>query len=92
MVMALALVLSLCATSDAMAQSGYIRIPQGYRMVPQYPQRYVPRYAPRYQPVPRNPWGAPRSFNVTTPGGLNVFVNPFNGRGSVNFRGIRIGF
>ncbi|MFO0203635.1 MAG: hypothetical protein ACK528_10965 [Alphaproteobacteria bacterium] len=88
-VMALALALCACAASHAEAQTGYIRIPQGYRVIPNYPQRYVaPRYVPRYQPVPS--WG--RSLNVTTPRGLNVHVNPYNGRGAINFRGFRIGF
>ncbi len=90
----LALVVFACAAPDAMAQSRYNRVPQGYRVIPQYPQRYVPqhyvqRYAPRYQP---SPWAMPRPINVTTPNGVNIFVNPVNGRGSVNFRGFRIGF
>lgn len=91
-VMALALVLSACATSNAMAQSGRIRIPQRYRVIPQQPQRYAPqRLSPRYQP---SPWVRPQPLpiNVTTPNGINIFVNPVNGRGSVNFRGFRIGF
>jgi hypothetical protein len=87
-------VLSVCTASEASAQTGYMRLPQGYRMTPQPPQRYAPqyhapRYTPRYQP---SPWARPRAFNVTTPNGVNVFVNPVNGRGSVNFRGFRIGF
>lgn len=90
LLVALALVLCACAAPDAMAQNGRIRVPQGYRVVPQYSQRYVPpRYAPLYHP---SPWARPLPINVTTPNGVNIFVNPVNGRGSVNFRGFRIGF
>ncbi len=82
------LALCACTASDASAQTRYGRAPRGYHVVPQY--RY---YTPRYQPLPRYPaWGGPRSLNVTTPGGFNMHLNPYNGRGSVNFRGIRIGF